>query len=104
MPAVEVLLLALAWGVRELVPVVANRLRQAERAGAADQRTLADGSGAHAAILPEALATRREVEELREHIKATEQRFAEVVGRLESRAVELEKVLAVLKDRAGMVD
>ena len=99
-----ILLLALAWGVRELVPIIAKRLRAAERLDSEQARTLADASGGFPAAPNEALATRREVTELRDQLQATEKRFAAAVRRLESRTTELDKVIAVLKDRAGMVD
>ncbi len=99
-----ILLLAVAWGVRELVPVVAKRLRAAERLDSEQARTLADSSGAFQPIPNEQLATRREVIELRDRMEATEKRFAAAVRRLETRTAELDKVIAVLKDRAGMAD
>jgi len=97
--------MAIVWAVRELVPVVAKRLRAAEQLDAAQTRTLADSSGGWPAVLPnEQLATRREVIELRNQLKETEARFAAAVKRLEDKAAELDKVIAVLKDRAGMAD
>lgn len=96
------LAMALAWAIRELVPAVARRMRAAERLDAAQTKTLADISGGFSAIPNEELATRREVKELRAAVKRMEQRYGAAIERLESSVAELDRVIAVLKDRAGM--
>ena len=94
--------MAAAWAIRELVPALKRWLRADEQLAAAQARTIADSSGGFAAIPNEELATRREVIELRNELKSTQARFAAAVERLEQRTAELDKVIAVLKDRAGM--
>jgi len=101
-PAIEMLLLAVAWAVRELVPVVARRLRKAEELESAQSRTLADSSGGFAPVANEQIATRREVEDLRRQLKDNQKHFAAAISKLQRQVEELDKVIAVLKDRAGM--
>jgi len=83
-----------AWVVRELVAYF-----RAQRRGVSDAvppretATASDSGNFPAIMLPEGLASRRELDAL-----------AAVVKELHAQVVELAKVIAVLKDRANMAD
>ena len=86
-----VVALAVAWAIRELVPVLRSRLaNSAPSPTPSAVPSGADASGHYVAAVADGMATRRELEEPKQ-----------LVAELRAKVIELDKLLAVLTARFG---